>query len=130
MRLRLLRADITSVVCDAVATSSNAGLVANANPNFWRFAGRTNADGALHHAAGPALLAALAELPLIEGTATRCRPGCAVATPGAFGSLRAGAVLHAVAPDSEFGYEGAWHRAETSLKWSRRRRGDDVDRPS
>ena len=61
MRLRLLpRGNLAaSRCCDAIATSANAGLVGNANPNFWRFTGRLNADGEIHAKAGPKLLAGL-----------------------------------------------------------------------
>ena len=57
MLLRLLpRCDIASLrSSDALATSADSALVGNANPNFWRFAGRANADGALRSAGGRAL---------------------------------------------------------------------------
>ena len=98
--LRLLpRADIALHCADALATSANAGLAGNANPNFWRFAGRKNADGALHRAAGPALLRACSAL-AADASGARCRIGKAVVTP-AF-DLHAGVVIHAVAPDGEY----------------------------
>ena len=45
VKLRLLSHRLQHLRCDALATSANAGLVGNANPNFWRFAGRKSADG-------------------------------------------------------------------------------------
>ena len=99
LELRLLRTSLPALRCDALATSANTALCGNANPNYWRFAGRKNADGALHRAAGPALLAACAALPVVGRGPTRVRPGCAVVTPGSFGALRTDLVVHAVAPD-------------------------------
>ena len=86
MRLRLLpRADLAAVrSCDALATSANVTLSGNANPNFWRFAGKRNADGAIHKAAGPKLLEACAE----KGS---CSVGEVVVTPAY--NLHAGLVL-------------------------------------
>lgn len=113
--LRLLpRADVAALrSVDALATSSNAGLVGNANPNFWRFAGRRNADGAIHRAAGPELLRACADIADDDGS--RCRIGEAVVTP-AFGSLRAEMVIHAVAPDGAYavGLQRWWGRRQWS----------------
>lgn len=105
MRLRLLpRTDIATVrCCDAIATSANAALVGNGNPNYWRFAGKHNVDGAVHRAAGPRLLEACQSLTPIGGgnAAQRCGVGDAVVTP-AF-DLHAGLVIHAVAPDGLYG---------------------------
>lgn len=112
--LRLLpRTDIALCTADALATSANAGLVGNANPNFWRFAGRKNADGALHRAAGPALLKACRAL-ACDADAVRCRIGHAVVTP-AF-DLRASVVIHAVAPDGAYavGLQQWWGRRSWS----------------
>jgi O-acetyl-ADP-ribose deacetylase (regulator of RNase III) len=116
MRLRLLRgADISSLRCaDALVTSANAGLVGNANPRFWRFAGRNNVDGAMHRAAGPDLQAACAVLAAAAGEATPCSVGHAVVTP-AFG-LHAALVVHAVAPDGAYavGLQQWWGRRHWS----------------
>ena len=100
-RVRLLpRTDISLLRdCDALATSANAGLVGNANPNFWRFTGRRNADGALHRAAGPRLLEACIDLAAVGSV--RCGIGEAVTTP-AF-DLHAAMVIHAVSPDGLYG---------------------------
>jgi O-acetyl-ADP-ribose deacetylase (regulator of RNase III) len=115
MRLRLLpRVDLAAVRnCDALATSANAGLVGNANPNFWRFAGKANADGALHRAAGPRLLDACHEVAAANGS-VRCDIGEAVVTP-AFG-LHAENVIHAVAPDGLYavGLQTWWGRRQWS----------------
>lgn len=116
MRLRLLRCpDISALRCvDALTTSANAALVGNANPNFWRFAGRENVDGAIHRAAGPELHAACAALPCAAGAATPCPVGQAVVTP-AFG-LHAAIVIHAVAPDGAYavGLQQWWGRRSWS----------------
>ena len=114
MRVRLLpRTDLSTLrCCDALATSANAGLVGNANPNFWRFAGRRNADGALHRVAGPDLLAACGEIPRVDNV--RCHVSEAVVTP-AFG-LHAAMVIHAVAPDGLYaaGLQKWWGRRQWS----------------
>ena len=101
LRVRVLRgADIATLCCDGIATSTNAGLVGNANPSFWRFVGRENADGAVHRAAGPELQAACDEQRTLDGGAP-ARLGGAIVTP-AFGRLRARAVIHAFAPDGAY----------------------------
>ena len=127
MRLRLLRGDISRAKAGAIITSANDALIGNVNPLYWRFTSRKNVDGAVREAAGPGLRAACLALPEVEAapyadeeprdisrwaetakrgaSATlRCAPGAAVATR-AFG-LEADWCVHAVAPDSEFGYEG------------------------
>ena len=104
LRLRP-RCDIAAVRGrDAIATPANIALVGNRNPRFWRFAGKQNADGALRAAGGRALDDACQQLPIVEGAHTRCRPGCAVVTSGAFGALHAGLVVHAVPPNGALGY--------------------------
>ena len=108
--LRLLpRRDLATLRCDAIATSSNGGLVGNANPTFWRFAGRENADGAVHRAAGRKLLVACAEA-IREGGGHLATGGVAV-TPSC-GALASGLVLHAVAPDGAYavGLQQWWGR--------------------
>ena len=114
MRLRLLpRANLAaSRCCDAIATSANAGLVGNANPNFWRFTGRLNADGEIHAKAGPKLLAACQEI--AASGYVRCNIGETVVTP-AF-DLHAGVVIHAVAPDGLYaaGLQQWWGRRQWS----------------
>ena len=127
--LILRRGDIATAAADALVTSANDSLVGNTQPMYWRFISRMNADGALRKAAGPELEAAcLAIEPLTKAAAgqlrrditrwtsgvkhgrsavVRCPAGSAVVTP-AFGSLQANHVIHAVTPDSEFGYEGMY----------------------
>lgn len=119
LRLRP-RCDVAAVRgCDALATSANVALVGNQNPNFWRFAGRRNADGAVRAAGGAALHAACASLPVVEGRYTRCRTGGAVATSGAFGSLHAGLVVHAVPPNGAFGYgQQRWFGSRGTDVWN------------
>jgi O-acetyl-ADP-ribose deacetylase (regulator of RNase III) len=97
----------------AIAVSSNLTLAPNNNPHYWRFAGRKGTNGAVHDAAGPELLAAVQQLPILqdddddETTAAvgiaarsniRCNISRAVSTP-AFGSLPSDYVVHAVCPD-------------------------------
>lgn len=96
MRLRLCVGDIAVWRgVDAVAVSTNRSLQGNANPQYWRFAGRESADGAVRRVAGEELAMVAAEL---HGT---CSVGEAVATP-AFGALVTHGcrhVVHVVVPD-------------------------------
>ena len=129
LRLRLHRGDLTAATAGAIVTSANDSLVGNRQPTYWRFISRVNADGLLRKKAGPELEAAcLAIEPLpadmndklrrditrwtsgVKHGASkpvRCPAGSAVVTP-AFGDLPADHIIHAVAPDSEFGYEGMY----------------------
>ena len=103
-------------------------MVGNEQPLYWRFTSRKNVDGAVREAAGPQLRQACLEFPALaaavdameeeprdisrwaetakrgSSTTLRCAPGAAVVTRG-FG-LDCDWCVHAVAPDSEFGYEG------------------------
>lgn len=56
--LRLRKGDVTALLADALATSSNAALSGNLNPSYWRFAGKENANGRVHELGGPELAAA------------------------------------------------------------------------
>lgn len=77
--LTLVQGDITGERVDAIVTAANSTL-----------AGGGGVDGAVHHAAGPALLA---ECRLVDGG---CPTGQAVATPP--GKLPVKRVIHAVGP--------------------------------
>lgn len=76
--IEVVRADITTLDVDAIVNAANSAL-----------AGGGGVDGAIHRAAGPALLAATR----VFG---RCATGEAVITPGF--RLRARYVIHAVGP--------------------------------
>ncbi len=76
--LALVQGDITVIAVDAIVTAANSDL-----------AGGGGVDGAVHRAAGPALLSECAK---IGG----CRAGSAVATPP--GNLPIKCVIHAVGP--------------------------------
>jgi O-acetyl-ADP-ribose deacetylase (regulator of RNase III) len=79
MRITLVRGDITRQDVEAVVTAANSGL-----------RGGGGADGAVHAAAGPELLASCRPL-------APCPAGCAVVTP-AFGLAPVRWVIHAVGP--------------------------------
>ena len=76
--IEVVRADIATLDVDAIVNAANSAL-----------AGGGGVDGAIHRAAGPALLAATR----VFG---RCATGEAVITPGF--RLRARYVIHAVGP--------------------------------
>lgn len=81
--LQLLQGDITTARVDAIVNAANASLL-----------GGGGVDGALHRAAGPALLAACRALPVVDGV--RCPVGEARITLA--GNLQADFVIHAVGP--------------------------------
>lgn len=85
--VRLLRADITTLTVDAIVNAANMHL-----------AGGGGVDGAIHRAAGPALLRELDE------RYTGCPTGSAVITSA--GRLRARHVIHAVGPRWRNGQHG------------------------
>ena len=60
--VRLLRGDIASHQAEAIAVSANPHLEGTLRSNFWRFSGRTNADGAVRLAGGRSLAAATAKV--------------------------------------------------------------------
>jgi len=127
--LVLRRGDLATASASALVTSANDSLVGNTQPMYWRFISRLNADGALRKRAGPELEQACLDIePLPGSTATQLRrditrwtsgvkhgtsravrcPAGSAAVTRAFGALAADHVIHAVAPDSEFGYEGMY----------------------
>jgi O-acetyl-ADP-ribose deacetylase (regulator of RNase III) len=80
---KLVIGDITTAEVDAIVNAANE-----------RMLGGGGVDGAIHRAAGPALLAACREVPAVNGI--RCPTGEARIT-GA-GNLRARHVIHTVGP--------------------------------
>ncbi|GAB0496656.1 hypothetical protein MMPV_007969 [Pyropia vietnamensis] len=84
--LRLALGDITTAPTDAVVNAANEHML-----------GGHGVDGAIHAAAGPALLAACRALPLVSPD-VRVRTGDAVLLPGGTGQLRAAHVIGAVGP--------------------------------
>lgn len=83
-RLRVEWGDITTLAVDAVVNAANEGLL-----------GGGGVDGALHEAAGPALLGACLQLPEVQ-PGVRCPAGEARITPGF--RLPARFVIHTVGP--------------------------------
>jgi O-acetyl-ADP-ribose deacetylase (regulator of RNase III) len=86
----LEQGDITLVQADAIVNAANAEL-----------AGGGGVDGAIHRAAGPAVMT---ELDGVRARIGRCEPGKAVAT-GA-GRLHARCIFHAVGPVYRGGSHG------------------------
>jgi O-acetyl-ADP-ribose deacetylase (regulator of RNase III) len=84
MTLRVCVADLNTLAVDAIVNAANPALL-----------GGGGVDGAIHRAAGPALLAACRELPELA-PGVRCRTGEAVITPGF--ALPARHVIHTVGP--------------------------------
>lgn len=84
MTLRIIVADLTTLAQDAIVNAANASLL-----------GGGGVDGAIHRAAGPALLAACRALPE-RSPGVRCATGEAVITPGF--ALAARHIIHTVGP--------------------------------
>jgi len=84
MLISVITADITTLAVDAVINAANETLL-----------GGGGVDGAIHRAAGPALLAACRALPQVS-PGVRCPTGEARITPGF--ALPAAWVIHTVGP--------------------------------
>lgn len=82
VRIHVLQADITALDVDVIVNAANPSLL-----------GGGGVDGAIHRAAGPALLDACKKVRQQQG---ECPPGHAVITEA--GNLRAKAVIHTVGP--------------------------------
>jgi O-acetyl-ADP-ribose deacetylase len=84
MSITVVTADLTRLALDAIVNAANPGLL-----------GGGGVDGAIHRAAGPALLAACRALPEVK-PGVRCPTGEARITPGFH--LPARYVIHTVGP--------------------------------
>jgi O-acetyl-ADP-ribose deacetylase (regulator of RNase III) len=82
--LEIIKGDITKQDVDAIVNAAHEALQ-----------GGGGVDGAIHRAAGPALLRECKEIPYVE-PGVRCRPGEAFITSGC--KLKARHVIHTVAP--------------------------------
>jgi O-acetyl-ADP-ribose deacetylase (regulator of RNase III) len=130
--LTLRRGDLATSSAGALVTSANDSLVGNLSPTYWRFISRLNVDGSIRKLGGDDLERACLEIEPVSSknvrrditrwtsgvkkgasACVRCPAGSAISTV-ATGALQADHVIHAVAPDSEFGYEVcASSRAQT-----------------
>jgi O-acetyl-ADP-ribose deacetylase (regulator of RNase III) len=90
--IRVIQGDITSVEADAVVNAANESML-----------GGGGVDGAIHRAAGPQLLAACKQVPLVSPH-VRCPTGEARITPGF--QLPAAFVIHTVGPIWKGGTSG------------------------
>mmetsp|Transcript_687 Transcript_687/g.910 ORF Transcript_687/g.910 Transcript_687/m.910 type:complete len:283 (-) Transcript_687:61-909(-) len=122
LSFRLVRGDLSKYSASIVVTSANDGLVSPTLNLYWRFTSRKSVDGAIRNVAGPDLVRACLEFEQLSdgqrrnitrwtqtakrgaSAVQRCAPGDTVVTR-AYG-LDADYIVHAVAPDSEFMYQG------------------------
>lgn len=107
MPVRVIEGDITQLAVDAIVNAANE-----------RMLGGGGVDGAIHHAAGPRLLAACRAVPEVR-PGVRCPTGEARITPGF--DLPARHVIHTVGPVWQGGHAGepallaACHRNSLAL---------------
>jgi O-acetyl-ADP-ribose deacetylase len=92
MSIHIITADITRLQVDAIVNAANGSLL-----------GGGGVDGAIHRAAGPALLEACRAIPQVR-QGIRCPTGEARITPGF--ALPAHYVIHTVGPVWHGGREG------------------------
>src|SRR3954465_4669500 len=92
MPIEVVQADITTLAVDAIVNAANETLT-----------GGGGVDGAIHRAAGPALLAACRAIPEVR-PGVRCPTGEARITPGF--ALPARFVIHTVGPVWRGGEQG------------------------
>lgn len=110
MSIQVITADITQLKVGAIVNAANTSLL-----------GGGGVDGAIHRAAGPALLQACRALPQVE-PGIRCPTGEARITPGF--ALAAAYVIHAVGPvwrggsHGEAGLLASCHRQSMALAYA------------
>ena len=71
MRIALRRGRLEHQRASALITSANDSLVGNLQPDYWRFEGGINVDGALRAKAGPDLIDACLALPIKDDVEKR-----------------------------------------------------------
>ena len=104
MPIEVVQADITTLPLDAIVNAANETLL-----------GGGGVDGAIHRAAGPALLAACRAIPEVS-PGIRCPTGDARITPGF--RLPAKYVIHTVGPVWRGGAEGEPERLASCYRRS------------
>jgi len=104
MPIEVIQADITTLALDAIVNAANETLL-----------GGGGVDGAIHRAAGPALLAACRAIPDVS-PGVRCPTGEARITPGF--RLPAKHVIHTVGPVWRGGDQGEPERLASCYRSS------------